>query len=134
MIFSNINLNKYVGYSADGTRGVVKDIIDKNLIEKKNNLLKKVFDDLKDIKSDLNKIIYRDLVYTKLQRILKSCDRSSMSNSKELRVPLLDHRLVEFFLTYPQIIKFMMVTSDIFIEKFMKKILIQIEHLKLKNI
>ena len=41
MIFNNINLNKYVGYSADGTSGVVKDIIDKNLIEKKNNLLKK---------------------------------------------------------------------------------------------
>ena len=72
LIFNNINLNKLVGYSADGTSGVVKDIIDKNLIEKKNNLLKKVFDDLKAIKSDLNKIIYRDLVYTKLQRILKA--------------------------------------------------------------
>ena len=49
------------------------------------------------IQSDLNKIIYRDIFYTKLQRILKSCDRSSMAYSKELRVPILDKDVVEFF-------------------------------------
>ncbi len=101
MIFNNLNFYNYGGYSADGTSGVVKDIVNKKLLKKKNNLLKKVFNDLKNIKSDLNKIIYRDLIYTKLQRILKSCDRSSMINSKELRVPLLDHRLVEFFFSLP---------------------------------
>jgi len=100
-VFNNFDFINNSGYSADGTRGVVKNILNKNLLSKKNNLLKTIFDDSKSIKSDLNKVIYRDLMYTKLQRILKSCDRASMINSKELRVPLLDHRLVEFFFSLP---------------------------------
>jgi len=45
--------------------------------------------------SNLKKIMFRDIFFTKLQRILKSCDRCSMGNSKELRVPLLDHEIVK---------------------------------------
>ena len=54
-------------------------------------------EDLINISGDLKKIIYRDLFYTKLQRILKSCDRVSMIYGKELRVPLLDTRVISFF-------------------------------------
>ena len=96
LIYNNAQSIYKGGYSADGTQSINFNILDDNLINKKK-IIEEMFIDIKDIDSFLDKIIYRDLFYTKLQRILKSCDRASMMHSKELRVPLLDHRLVEFF-------------------------------------
>ena len=45
--------------------------------------------------------MFIDLLSIKLQRILKSCDMSSMYLSKELRVPMLNHELVEFCFNIP---------------------------------
>jgi asparagine synthase (glutamine-hydrolysing) len=90
--FRSLNVG---GFSADGTKNVSKEILNKNLIYSDKS--KKWSEDLKEIKNYLDKIIYRDIFYTKLPRILKSCDRASMMNGKELRVPLLDHRIVNFF-------------------------------------
>ncbi len=64
-------------------------------------------DDIKSISSDtlefaqpfdnnLNNLLYRDLMHTKLPRVLRMNDRLSMANGIELRVPFLDHRIVEF--------------------------------------
>jgi asparagine synthase (glutamine-hydrolysing) len=44
---------------------------------------------------------FRDLQHTKLQRVLRFIDISSMANGVELRVPLLDHRIVEFAFKLP---------------------------------
>jgi asparagine synthase (glutamine-hydrolysing) len=45
--------------------------------------------------------LYRDLRHTKLPRVLRMHDRLSMASSRELRVPFLDHRLVEFAFSLP---------------------------------
>ena len=66
------------------------DPIFKLNFENKNSI------DLSNIQSHLNRVVYRDFTSTKLPRILRSCDRASMFNSKELRVPLLDKDIVEF--------------------------------------
>lgn len=46
--------------------------------------------------SHFSNMQYRDITRAKLPRILQSSDRSSMAYGVEHRVPLLDHRLVEF--------------------------------------
>lgn len=48
-----------------------------------------------DPDDQLRNLQYRDLFHTKLPRILRSCDRASMAASVELRVPLLDDRIVQ---------------------------------------
>jgi asparagine synthase (glutamine-hydrolysing) len=44
---------------------------------------------------------YRDIFHTKLPRVLRSCDRASMAYGRELRVPILDHRLISFCMSLP---------------------------------
>lgn len=50
--------------------------------------------------SHLHYALYEDM-YKKLQRVLRYKDRISMAYSRELRVPFLDHRLVEFMFSIP---------------------------------
>lgn len=51
--------------------------------------------------SFLENFQYKELMHTKLPRVLRSVDRESMAYGRELRVPLLDHRLVEFAFSLP---------------------------------
>ena len=85
------------GISSDGSSFLSKEILNQKIRKKKIGYKF----DFKKIKSNLNKILYRDINKTKLPRILRSCDRASMSNGKELRVPLLDHNIVEFCYSLP---------------------------------
>ena len=55
--------------------------------------------------STLKNLQYRDLFYTKIPRALRFNDRVSMAHSTELRVPFLDHRLVEFAFALPEAFK-----------------------------
>ena len=45
--------------------------------------------------------LHRDLKYAKIPRALRFVDRTSSQNSNELRVPFLDHRLVELAFKQP---------------------------------
>jgi asparagine synthase (glutamine-hydrolysing) len=97
LIYTNTRSTYQGGYSADGSQSVNCTFMEDDFLYKNQLKLDEIVSDISDINNNLDKIIYRDLFYTKLQRILKSCDRASMLSGKELRVPLLDHRLVEFF-------------------------------------
>ena len=55
----------------------------------------------KPFRSGLLNLQYRDLRYTKLPRVLRFNDHINLAYSKELRVPYLDHRLVEFCFFLP---------------------------------
>lgn len=46
--------------------------------------------------SELSNRLYQDIRHTKLPRVLRMNDRLSMAFGRELRVPFLDHRVVEF--------------------------------------
>lgn len=51
--------------------------------------------------SFLTNMQYRDVCWTKLPRVLRSVDRNSMAYGKEVRVPFLDHTVVEFAFSLP---------------------------------
>ncbi len=86
----------YGGVSADGTNSSYDNIFK---FEKNESswLYKDIINKLEKNKSYLKKFLYRDIFFCKLSRILRSCDRASMAHGKELRVPLLDHNVVNFF-------------------------------------
>ncbi|MBU1626080.1 asparagine synthase C-terminal domain-containing protein, partial [bacterium] len=55
------------------------------------------------VQTDLfSRITYLQLRYDMSDLLLRDCDVMSMSHSIEVRLPFLDHRLVEFALSIPQ--------------------------------
>lgn len=83
--------------SADGTSFVKTRCINPEFLHNYNH--KKSIPKL--FQSNLLNMQYSDIFYTKLPRILRSCDRASMAYGCELRVPFLDYRLVEFYFNLP---------------------------------
>lgn len=59
----------------------------------------------KPFRSPLLNMQYRDIRYTKIPRVLRFNDHISMAYGKELRVPYLDHNLVEFCFFLPERLK-----------------------------
>jgi asparagine synthetase B (glutamine-hydrolysing) len=52
-------------------------------------------------RSPLKTRLYADLMLGHLQELLRYTDRNSMAHSREVRLPFLDHRLIEFCLRLP---------------------------------
>lgn len=90
------------GRSADGTVATRADCLDADFL----NGPAPAHSFAAPFRSNLLNMQHRDIFHTKLPRILRSCDRASMGYGRELRVPLLDHRLVEFAFALPASSKF----------------------------
>ncbi|MBP9711150.1 MAG: asparagine synthase (glutamine-hydrolyzing) [Candidatus Pacebacteria bacterium] len=88
-------LNSYYhpGGSADGS-SFTKPHVLKDAFRVRAHAEAPIFD--APFNTALANMQYRDIFHTKLPRVLRSCDRASMTYGRELRVPLLDYRLVEF--------------------------------------
>ena len=86
-----------VGRSADGSISVRKNCLSSDFVTANAHDL--AFP--QPFRTHLLNMQYRDILHTKLPRILKACDRVSMGYGRELRVPFLDHRLVEFTFSLP---------------------------------
>jgi asparagine synthase (glutamine-hydrolysing) len=83
--------------SIDGSSGLNPEAIDNNLL--KNDLILPSIDS--GFEDPVRNLAANDLLYNKIPRGLRFNDRVSMFHSCELRVPFLDHRLVEFAFSIP---------------------------------
>ncbi len=86
------------GSSADGSRFAKPEVLQKDFLSRAH-VEPKTYE--APFESALTNMQYRDIFHTKLPRILRSVDRASMAYGRELRVPLLDYRLLEFSLGLP---------------------------------
>ena len=83
--------------SQDGTYPLKLDCLSQHILD--NEIHTTEFK--KPFNSHLNNMIYQDLLHTKLPRVLRMNDKLSMACGIELRVPFLDHRIVEYAFQLP---------------------------------
>ncbi len=86
------------GHAIDGSRSVAPDAIATRLLQQPQVVLP---DRSSAFADPVKAAAAQDLLVTKIPRGLRFNDRMSMGHSRELRVPFLDHRLVEFGFAVP---------------------------------
>ena len=106
--------------TSDGTPFVNTDFFSKDYLNKQID--EEFFLYRKNKKfNNLQNSQIKDLFYIKLPRTLKYKDRLSMSEGVEARVPLLDHRLVEFAFNLPNDVKIKNLQSRYIFKNMFKK-------------
>jgi asparagine synthase (glutamine-hydrolysing) len=85
--------------SIDGSEGGRSEAISKGL--RNNSSLLPIINLEASFPDPIRRMAATDLLESKIPRGLRFNDRMSMAHSKELRVPFLDHRLVEFGFAVP---------------------------------
>jgi len=70
--------------------------------------------------SDLSKMLYIDIKTWLPDRLLLKADKMTMANSLELRVPLLDHKVLEFAANLPGRLKLNRLTTKYIFKRILK--------------
>ncbi len=94
------NLKKNTFHSIDGYQ-LTKPIISSDFQKKNLDFLKQ-----KKINLNFHKHLVDLVQYSKIPRNNRLKDRASMSNSLELRLPFLEHKLIEYCLNLPKDVYF----------------------------
>ena len=76
-----------------------------------------------DLKNNLNRILYLDLNTYLVDDLLTLTDRTSMAHSLEVRVPFLDHNLVEYFAQIDPSLKIMLFSKKYILKKIAERYL-----------
>lgn len=79
--------------------------------------------DLREGDDRLNKTLYVDMKTTLVDEMLTKCDRMTMINGVEGRVPFLDHRMVEFAFSLPERLKRNKGIGKILLRAYVAKVL-----------
>ncbi|MBI5401577.1 asparagine synthase (glutamine-hydrolyzing) [Candidatus Wolfebacteria bacterium] len=97
-ISSNLSNISTVHYGQDMSKLIPKQVLDGDFV----NLYKeRELNFFQPFKSHLLNAQYRDIRYAKLPRVLRFNDHVTMHHGRELRVPFLDYRIVEFCFFLP---------------------------------
>ncbi len=94
-----------VSLSQDSSGLVYRNVIKRDFIEKHKERKEISFPAPFD--SKLLNAQYRDLMFTKLPRVLRFNDHATMFYGRELRLPFLDYRIIEFCFSLPEEYKIM---------------------------
>ena len=84
------------GFSQDGTRATQPEVMLKDIEYPGRGVNNKTY-----FRSYLTTAMFRDLVQTKVPRVMRFKDKAHMMFGVELRAPFLDHRLVEIAFSIP---------------------------------
>jgi len=108
-----------IGLSQDRTQEMYADLLHQDFIKKYKKepaTFEEPFDD------KLLNMQYRDIYYTKLPRVLRFNDHTSMAYGRELRVPYLDHKFASFMFHLPKEFKIDKNQQKILIREVMKEL------------
>lgn len=114
--------------SQDTTNLEQEGILSDNFIKRN-----KTIDFPRPFKSSLLNAQYRDLMFTKLPRVLRFNDHVSMAYGRELRLPYLDHNIVEFCFGLPAKYKLRDGVQKLLIRESMKEYIPNIVNIKAKK-
>jgi asparagine synthase (glutamine-hydrolysing) len=123
-VASEIRFFRWMGGFLDSEK---KDILSKNFLEKILGQL--TYEDINrylsrtDINNETDRLLYLSQKLYLLDDILVKTDRASMQNSLEVRAPFLDHRLVEYVSSLPDVFKLRTLRTKYILKKLAKKYL-----------
>lgn len=101
---------RYYDYHSRFPTSLQRTVFSEDLIKKLNgydsfDVFKKYFDEVSHEGDYLAKMQYVDIRTYLIDNNLEKVDKMSMLNSLEVRVPLLDHTVVEFAMNLPSSLK-----------------------------